>query len=223
MNDFLKRTILGSLLGNFVFTMLIILNMLIGSSMATTFINNYIQFAFICMFIGIGFGTPSVIFNDSTGLFTKKISYFRKTLFSMTFGLGFAYLGVFTMLQISNNLSDSINYLFSIILMLAIGIFIWVIFYWNFKKESEKINKKLEYIQSTKNINSSSKKDLSITKYIKTKYNKPYKIFISICFIGGLIELYYLIINKFWKFAICISNSNISNFHNHRSYCKIFR
>jgi MFS family permease len=191
MNDFLKRTILGALLGNFVFTMLIILNILMGNSMPDSFINNYIQFAFIFMFVGIGFGAPSIIYNDSTGMFPKEISYFRKIIFHMGFGFGFAYLGVFTMVQMSNRLSDPIGYLFSIVLMLAIGIFIWVMFYWNFKKESKKINKKLEYIQSTKNINSSSKKD-SISKH-----GKPYMIARLICIIiSCTIPLFYIIIEN---------------------------
>ncbi|MDR3290933.1 MAG: DUF3021 domain-containing protein [Methanobrevibacter sp.] len=192
MNEFLKRTILGALLGNFVFTITIFLNILTKSSFVTSISNNYILFAVVCMFIGVGFTAPSVVYNDSLAMFPKEMSFFRKVLFHMGFGFGFTYLGIFYMMQISNSF-DFNDFLGSMLLALFIGCYIWVCFYWAFKSESKRINEKLNYMQNTQKI---GEENLSNKDASKRKYKKSYKIFILVANISCFILLLFNIIGN---------------------------
>ncbi|GAA5818911.1 MAG: DUF3021 domain-containing protein [Methanobrevibacter sp. CfCl-M3] len=199
MNNFLKRTMFGVLLGNFVFTILVILNILTGSSATTTnFINNFIPFALISMGIGVGFSAPSVIYDDSI---FPQFSFFRKVLIQLGFGFGFAYLGVCWMLQISNssNSLGSTEYLVSTVMTVFIGILVWFFTYKSFKKESEKINKKLEDIQTLEDI-PSTQEDNSPKK--EPWYWKIYNIVLSICYILCFISLIRIIIENLGNLII---------------------
>ncbi|MDR1820349.1 MAG: hypothetical protein LBR15_08920, partial [Methanobrevibacter sp.] len=119
----------------------------------------------------------------------------------MGLGFGFAYLGVFWMLQMSNssNSLGSTGYLVSTVMVVFIGILVWFFTYKSFKKESEKINKKLEDIQTLEDI-PSTQEDNSPKK--ESWYWKIYNIVLSICCILCFISLIRIIIENLGNLII---------------------